>query len=173
MLHCLGVMSAHPQYTQVPALGRTGRDRPRCILEECPSVVASRSGPAGLDWFLSSKISGADSAVVAFGGGSLGDSGTHGSVVDEDTSNRNWNRCAFLALIGMLCVIGVIFDIFAGSLHRLASLYVTGVPGFHHISPRATPTTAVFPTSYVFLGGTITSCLSWGIDPTAYPVMLC
>ena len=110
--------------------------------------------------------------MVAFGGGSLGDSGTHGSVVDEDPSNRNWNRCAFLSLSGMLCVIGVKFDIFAGSLHRLASLYVTGVPGFHHISPRATPIAAVFPKSYVFLGGTITSCLSWGIDPTAYPVML-
>ena len=99
MLHCVGVMSAHPQYTQVLALGRTGRDRPRCILEECPSVVASRSGPAGLDWFLSSKLSGAESAVVAVGGGSLGDSGTHGSVVDEDPSNSNQNRCASLVLI--------------------------------------------------------------------------
>ena len=159
-------MSAHPQYTQVPALGRTDRDRSRCILEECPSVVASRLGPANLDWLFSSNIS---SAVVAVGGGSLGDSGTHGSVVDEDPSNSNRNRCASLALSGMICVIGVKFDIFAGSLHRLASLYVTGVPGFHHITPRATPTTAVFPKSYVSLGSTVTTCLSWGIDPTAYP----
>ena len=66
-------------------------------------------------------------------------------------------------------MIGVKFDIFAGSLHRLASLYVTGVPGFHHITHRATPATAVFPKSYVSLGSTSTSCLSWGIDPTAYP----
>ena len=60
------------------------------------------------------------------------------------------------------------FIIFAGSLNRLASLYVTGVPGFHHITPRVTPTTDVFPKSYVSVGSTITSCVSWGIDPTAY-----
>ena len=93
---------------------------------------------------------------------------THGSVVDEDPLNRNWNRCASLALSGIICVIVVMFDIFAGSLHRLASLYVTGVPGFHHITPRATPTTAVVPKSYVSLGSTIISYLSWGIDPTAH-----
>ena len=65
--------------------------------------------------------------------------------------------------------IGVKFDTFAGSLPLLTSLYVIGVPGFHHTTPRATPTIAVFPESYVSLCSIITNCSSWDIDPTAYP----
>ena len=58
---------------------------------------------------------------------------------------------------------------FAGSLPRLTSLHITGVPSFHHMIPRAIPTSAVFPKSYASLGSLIASCLSWGIGPTAYP----
>ena len=71
-----------------------------------------------------------------------------GSLADGDLSNRDWNRCAFLALSAIMCTIEVKFDTFAGSLPRLTSLYLTGVPGFHHITPRATPTTVVFSNSY-------------------------
>ena len=39
------------------------------------------------------------------------------------------------------------FDTFAGSLLRLSSLHTTAVPGFHQMTPRATPTIAVFPKS--------------------------
>ena len=79
------------------------------------------------------------------------------SLADRDPSNRDWNRCAFLALGAIICAIGVKFDTFAGSLPRLTSLYVTGVPGFHYITPRATPTTAVFPKSYASLCSIITT----------------
>ena len=68
---------------------------------------------------------------VAVGGRGLRGLDTHGSVVDGDLSNRDWNRCAFLELSAIMCAIGVDFDTFAGSLPRLTSLHMTGVPGFH------------------------------------------
>ena len=71
----------------------------------------------------------------------------HGSVVDGDSSIRDWNRCAFLELRAIMCTIGVEFDTFAGSLPQLTSLHMTGMPGFHQMSPQASPTTAVFPKS--------------------------
>ena len=50
-----------------------------------------------------------------------------------------------------MCAIRIKFKTFAGSLlRRLTRLHVTGGTGFCRITPRATLTTAVFPTSYVF-----------------------
>ena len=69
----------------------------------------------------------------------------------------------------MSAAIGVEFDTFAGSLPRLTSLHMTWVPGFHQMTPRATPTTAVFLKLYASLGSMIANCLYWGIEPTAYP----
>ena len=89
--------------------------------------------------------------VVAVGCGGLGVSGMYGSLADGDPSKRDWNRCVFLSSSAIMCAIRVKFDTFAGSLPRLTSLYVTGVPGFHHITPRATPTSVVFLKSYASL----------------------
>ena len=107
--------------------------------------------------------------MEAVGGAGLGGSRTNVSAVGRDLSNRDWNRCAFLELSAIMCAIGVEFDTFAGSLPRLTSLHMAGVPGFYHMTPRVTLTTAVFPKLYASLGSTIANYLSWGIGPTAYP----
>ena len=106
---------------------------------------------------------------VAVGVEGLGGLGTHGSVVDGDLSNRDWSQRAFLELSAIMCSIEVEFDTFAGSLPRLTSLHMTGVPGFYQMTPRTTPTTFVFPKSYASLSSMIANCLSVGIGPTAYP----
>ena len=114
-------------------------------------------GPSWLRMAYFTWISGGDSAVVAVGGGGLGGSGMRGSLADGDPSNKNWNRCAFLALSAIMCAIEVKFDTIAGLLPRLTSLYVTGVPGFHRITPRATPTSAVSLKTYATLCSIITT----------------
>ena len=69
----------------------------------------------------------------------------HGSVVDGDSSIRDWNRCAFLESRAIMCTFGVEFDTLAASLPRLTSLHMTGVPVFHQMTLQTTPTTAVVP----------------------------
>ena len=49
--------------------------------------------------------------------------------------------------------------------HRLTTLHCSGVPGYHHCVPRATPTSAPVSMSYGVVGSTTTNCQSCGWTP--------
>ena len=129
---------------------RFGSDGKRpTVMYSCRASVSYHFlfGPSWPRLVSFAQHSGGVSAGVAVGGRGLGGLGTHGSVVDGDSSHRVWTQCAFLKLSASMCAIGVEFGTFAGSLPRLTSLHMASVPGFHQMPPRATPSTAVFPKS--------------------------